>query len=214
MTANEKSQRARAYREANRAKVLAGKKASYERNKEQILAKEKSKREADKEGFYGRRRQRYAAQRKERQAAARARYATDPTHAARVLANNRKYRAARLDEYRERDKHYSKAYQVRHPERFEQTHRRASLTRRALVIGAFVESVDALAVFERDNGVCGICHRRVDPKSKWHVDHVIPLSKGGMHSYANVQLAHARCNLSKRASLPMGQLGLLQKAAR
>lgn len=29
------------------------------------------------------------------------------------------------------------------------------------------------------------------------LDHVIPMSKGGAHSYANTQLAHWLCNVTK-----------------
>jgi 5-methylcytosine-specific restriction endonuclease McrA len=39
----------------------------------------------------------------------------------------------------------------------------------------------------------------VDVNSKWHVDHIVPISKGGPHSYLNVQLAHAKCNRTKGA---------------
>lgn len=44
-------------------------------------------------------------------------------------------------------------------------------------------------------GMCGICKGFID--GDFHVDHRIPLSKGGMHGYANCQPAHPKCNLSK-----------------
>ena len=38
------------------------------------------------------------------------------------------------------------------------------------------------------------------------LDHIIPLSQGGTHTYNNVQLAHFLCNISKRDSLlPQGE---------
>lgn len=75
------------------------------------------------------------------------------------------------------------------------------MVRRARKRGAFVEMVDPLVVFTRDNGACGICKRAVEPEDKWHIDHVLPLSKGGEHSYANTQLAHAVCNIAKGSKL-------------
>lgn len=60
----------------------------------------------------------------------------------------------------------------------------------------FVEDVDAFVVYERDQGLCGICGGPVD-RHDFHVDHVVPLSRGGEHSYANVQLAHPFCNCRK-----------------
>jgi 5-methylcytosine-specific restriction endonuclease McrA len=214
MTAKEKkAMRARAYKEANRAKYLAEKKASYERHKERILAQQKSKREADPEGFYAHRRELYAANRARIREKDRQRYAADAEYAARVKANNRKYYAARPEVYRERGRKSAKAHREKHRERFLARLKLSNDRRRAVQLGVFAEVIHPLTVFRRDKGVCGICHQPVDPKSKWHVDHVYPLAKGGVHSYDNVQLAHARCNWSKQARLPKGQLGLFQKVA-
>jgi 5-methylcytosine-specific restriction endonuclease McrA len=47
-------------------------------------------------------------------------------------------------------------------------------------------------------GMCGICKQFIE--GKFHVDHVIPLSKGGMHGYVNVQPAHPVCNQRKGAA--------------
>lgn len=68
--------------------------------------------------------------------------------------------------------------------------------RRAQKMVGSAEDVDRLIVFERDEGTCGICREPVDRKT-FHLDHVVPLSKGGTHTYANVQVAHPSCNLAK-----------------
>jgi 5-methylcytosine-specific restriction endonuclease McrA len=70
--------------------------------------------------------------------------------------------------------------------------------RRASVAGTFVHS---LVVLERADGVCGICGHDVDPFA-FHVDHVVPLARGGEHNYSNVQPAHPLCNQRKSARLP------------
>lgn len=67
---------------------------------------------------------------------------------------------------------------------------------RAKQQGCFVERVSSLVVLELDDGVCGICGEDVDPFS-FDVDHVIPTSRGGEHSYANTQVAHRACNQHK-----------------
>jgi hypothetical protein len=79
--------------------------------------------------------------------------------------------------------------------------------------------VDTLAVFDRDNWVCGICGDAIDPAGRWQrperdagvegrsdgaqseenkwlpsLDHIVPLSRGGSHSMDNVRAAHALCN--------------------
>ena len=85
----------------------------------------------------------------------------------------------------------------KHPEHARALRLKQDAKRRAVERECFVEAVDHRVVFERDKGVCGICKEPVDPMSKWEVDHIVPILRGGLHSYANVQLAHARCNRSK-----------------
>ena len=68
--------------------------------------------------------------------------------------------------------------------------------RRARLCGAFVEKVEIAKVRERDAGRCGICGEPVPPE-KESLDHVVPLARGGEHSYANTQLAHLSCNKRK-----------------
>lgn len=66
-----------------------------------------------------------------------------------------------------------------------------------------IEPISYFTVFERDDGVCGLCSGDVDKNLKWPdpqcgtLDHIVPLSRAGAHTYENVQLAHASCNSSK-----------------
>ncbi|MFE5332940.1 HNH endonuclease [Embleya sp. NPDC056575] len=77
--------------------------------------------------------------------------------------------------------------------------------RRARERAAFVEAVVPLVVFERDEWACHICGDPVDRLLSYPdprcatVDHVIPLSKGGLHAYANCRTAHMLCNSIKQA---------------
>jgi 5-methylcytosine-specific restriction endonuclease McrA len=48
----------------------------------------------------------------------------------------------------------------------------------------------------RDGAACGICGDPLDP-FKAHVDHIIPISRGGLHEWENVRLTHPFCNMSK-----------------
>lgn len=109
----------------------------------------------------------------------------------------------------ERRNAISAAYVQRHPEQRRKTSRandakperkRAHCdrehVRRAQKLGTQTEPVLRQLVWERDEGVCGICHLPAD-RDDWHLDHVIPLSKGGPHTYGNTQVSHPTCNLSK-----------------
>lgn len=71
-----------------------------------------------------------------------------------------------------------------------------------------VEVVDPAVVFDRDEGVCQLCGRLVDPGIPWPepwsptLDHTIPVcDPTSTHSYSNTVLAHWDCNRRKRAAL-------------
>lgn len=76
-----------------------------------------------------------------------------------------------------------------------------------------VEVINPQVVYERDAGICGICLSAVARDSAWQVDHVVPLSSGGAHTYGNVQLTHARCNYLKgKKPMTHGSVLALRKA--
>lgn len=70
--------------------------------------------------------------------------------------------------------------------------------RKAIKRGAFVERVHRSVVFRRCGGACHMCGALVDPDN-WHLDHVLPLVRGGEHSYANTAVACPSCNLQRGA---------------
>lgn len=51
-------------------------------------------------------------------------------------------------------------------------------------------------VFKRHRGICHICQLWVQPRHA-SPDHIVPLSKGGTHTFTNVGLSHLKCNLRK-----------------
>lgn len=71
-------------------------------------------------------------------------------------------------------------------------------------------------LFKRDDGICHICGGKCDYEDYWYtkndifvagdnypvIDHVIPVKKGGVHSWENVRLAHKLCNTKKSDELP------------
>lgn len=65
------------------------------------------------------------------------------------------------------------------------------------------ELFDPVEIFERDGWVCGICEGDIDPALSYpdpqcaSLDHVIPLSRDGLHTRVNAQASHLRCNLRK-----------------
>lgn len=76
--------------------------------------------------------------------------------------------------------------------------------RRSRLANAFVEDVNRLEVFMADGYTCYLCGKKTDPRKSYPhpksptIDHVIPISKGGLHERANCRTACARCNSAKQ----------------
>lgn len=93
-----------------------------------------------------------------------------------------------------------RAWKDANPESARVNDDRARLKRRQAYESGFVEDVHPLVLLELDDGVCGICGEDVDPL-QFQIDHVWPLSRGGIHAYSNTQVAHLRCNYVKGARI-------------
>lgn len=73
--------------------------------------------------------------------------------------------------------------------------------RRALIASVSIEDIVRDVVYERDNGICYLCEKPTDPNN-WHLEHKIPLSRGGSHTYNNVAVSHPPCNKNKGTMTP------------
>lgn len=90
--------------------------------------------------------------------------------------------------------------------------------RRAKTKGAEVEQIDPLAVFMRDGLRCQICGKKTPMHLRGttrhnapELDHRVPLSKGGSHTYSNLQCACRACNLVKGNRTSAGQLPMFNE---
>jgi 5-methylcytosine-specific restriction endonuclease McrA len=115
------------------------------------------------------------------------------------LANPEVVRAKTRNHHR-RHRPELREYERRDPRRLARIKRRKALLRSA-VSAPGADLIIPDVVYERSGGACGICHgplARVD----MDIDHIIPLTRGGAHTYDNVQAAHRSCNRSKGNRLP------------
>lgn len=68
-------------------------------------------------------------------------------------------------------------------------------------------SINLTRLYLRDEGICQICGKHIDfdcDSNSNHypsIDHIVPLSKGGLHQWDNVQLACRICNTYKSNKL-------------
>jgi 5-methylcytosine-specific restriction endonuclease McrA len=69
------------------------------------------------------------------------------------------------------------------------------------------DDIDALVLFELHAWICYVCKKpinkylRVPHWAAATVEHIVPISKGGTHTWDNVAPAHLRCNLDKADSM-------------
>ena len=180
--------RKKAWKAANREKVLASNREYYQRNRDIILAK-------------------FAA-----------RYAADPTqHRARYLANTEVVKArtkarrlAKPDEVRATNEAWyaaNKAVVMERVREWNAANPEATRTRgrnyRARFKGAEGSHTgdDIKDLFVKQRGYCVYCNAKLG--SDYHVDHIIPLASGGSNWPSNLQLTCANCNIRKRATDPI-----------
>lgn len=135
----------------------------------------------------------------------RERYATDALYRTKALARAKSRDRAKVNEFgrvwRQRPhvkakyRAASAAWRDSHPGYFAELESR----RRARARATAVEPVDYAVVIERSAGICGICLEVL--AAPIEIDHIIPLARGGTHTYDNLQAAHATCNRRKSARL-------------
>lgn len=102
--------------------------------------------------------------------------------------------------------HYRK-YRETHPEVYvryriatREQHRVHECNRRALKkrAGGTFTKQDIQAQYDRQKGKCYYCHKKI---TKYHIDHVVPLSRGGSNGPENLVIACPACNLKKNDKL-------------
>ena len=79
--------------------------------------------------------------------------------------------------------------------------------RRAARYGVESERISRPELYKRDGGICGLCKKSTTLLDA-SIDHIIPISRGGPHTWANVQLAHKDCNRRRGVGRLPAQLRL------
>lgn len=149
-------------------------------------------------------------------------YMTNPENLLSHRVYQREYRAghpelvererARGREYRRRKRETGEAYiylrkwwKTPAGRRLAQicSHRRVY---RELNVGGNYTSDDIRILFKSQMGLCWWCEK---PLEKYHIDHRIPVSRGGNSNPENLCLACPHCNMSKNNKLPQEWNGRL-----
>ena len=190
--------RGRAYKAANREKVLEYNRHYRETHRDELReqgrAYSKSHRERGRENWrrYAERRQEYMRER-----------------ARTYWWANREERIAKLRAYRhanpDKMRAQRRAYRLANPDKFRSADRLQNGKRNARLSaaeGSFTAE-DITLLHEVQEGCCAWCSEPLN--GKYHVDHIIPLSRHGTNWSENLVLACAQCNLSKHDKLPFDE---------
>jgi 5-methylcytosine-specific restriction endonuclease McrA len=133
------------------------------------------------------------------------RYETDEVFRAKAIARAKRRSRDKINAYR---REWRQRPHVRAKENGDQANWRrehpgyqaaTSARWRARAKATTIEPVDYAVVRGRANGICGICLEVL--AAPIEIDHIIPLARGGTHTYDNLQAAHATCNRRKSARL-------------
>ena len=117
----------------------------------------------------------------------------------------RQWRENHREECNEYARAYFRKYRQEHPERFAAYER--NKTARKRMNGGSHTGADIISQYERQNHKCFYCGVKLD--NGYHVDHVIPLSKGGSNGPENLVIACPTCNMRKHDKHPMDFCGRL-----
>lgn len=168
----------------DRERKRARDKARYERDRERIRALNRTWYEANKEKASTARKQRYERDR-ERELARQRAY--DEANRERKRSRERAdYRAdpSKKRAYKEANRHIVRA------------HWRNREARKAGASGSHT-TAEVEAMLEDQGGLCAYCEVPLD--GTYHVDHMIPLSRGGSNGWENLAVVCVLCNLMKHA---------------
>lgn len=132
----------------------------------------------------------------------------------KVRAQKRSYISAHMKQYQEYQKRYNaenqekkaisgRVWRLANPEKCAAMWRR----RRARKSGAegMHTAADVRFIFDAQRGLCASCAEKLlkSGKNRYHLDHIIPLARGGSNSKENLQCLCPGCNLRKSSKDPI-----------
>lgn len=185
------------WRSRNPDVVAEGKRRWARENRDKVLANQRAYRDANRDKYTAYQAEYYQANRE------------------RIDRVNRMWAQNNIDKHREYHREYVKRpeQRERHAEymlRYSQTDayrasrfKRKQARRAAIAAASTAEFTpqDLIKRIEYYGGKCWMCG---DPYE--HIDHVKPISKGGLNILANLRPACAPCNLSKHARWPIPEV--------
>jgi len=112
----------------------------------------------------------------------------------------RQYYQINREQFLEYNKQYFQTPQGRAVKKASSQNRRAQKRNN----GGKHTGAEILALFDLQSGVCPYCKAKLSKtrNNKYHIDHIVPLSKDGSNDISNIQLLCPKCNLTKHDKIP------------
>lgn len=110
--------------------------------------------------------------------------------------------AAHKAEHKEKHKRYAEKARKKHwlKRKLREANRRAAKRGGSAPFMPCDDPATLWAMYEDQDGLCAYCETPLF--GKFHIDHMLPLSRGGPHEWLNFALACATCNLEKQDKTP------------
>lgn len=124
----------------------------------------------------------------------------------------KQYRKEWVAKNRQKRNEISRRYVKQNPQARKLTSSTSSRNRRSKILQCKNSHTvhDVLQIYNSQSGRCAYCKKKVG--TNYHVDHIVPISKGGGNGKENLQICCPSCNLRKNAKDPIDfaqELGLL-----
>lgn len=205
--------RKRAYRNANLDVVRERDRQWLERNRAEVNARVRARYWANRESKLQALRHYYHAHGDRFRELGRARYAQNIADFRRRSEEYRQRRRERMPAIivatcrvcgAEVPRAKNESFTRRCPNCLAAAHREQTHLRRARLRGRTRERVTEQALLRRDGAQCGICGKPMQPRER-SIDHLLPVARGGAHTFANTRLVHLSCNV-RRGAFGVAQL--------
>jgi 5-methylcytosine-specific restriction endonuclease McrA len=104
---------------------------------------------------------------------------------------------------------HNRSWKAANPEFVRESSLRHQRLRRVRMAGVAAEPYTLREIGERDAWVCHLCSEAIDPALRYpdqassSVDHLVPISRGGPDTRANVKISHWLCNVRRNVK-PLG----------
>lgn len=170
------------YRENNKEQIAKAKKKCYENNKEYYSEYKKQWHQVNKEERSEKHKQYYKQNKKH------------------IFEMVKKYKTENKEYYSEWHKQYAQTSKGKAVAKAGRQNRRARVKN---ATGSHTAK-DILNLFDLQSGKCVYCNKKLHKtkRNSYHVDHIVPLAKGGSNAVDNLQILCARCNMQKHDKMP------------